>query len=478
MDSNKHAAWILIVIVAVYLIIGTAYAAVTPAWQAPDEPAHYNYIRQLASGTWPVINAGDYDQEYLGKIVSSNFPRELTIETIQYQDYQPPLYYLLQTPVFLLFGGNLPALRIFSLLLGAGILVVVYRIGTLIFPGQPLLSLIPAAFIAFIPQHIAIMASVNNDSLSELLLAIALLGITQLVMSNKDEPKPWLLGLLLGAVFLTKVQAYIAAPLIGLAVIIKWFQKGRDTRRLVRYGLAVVIPALCIGALLWGRNMIVYGGFDIFGLNRHDLVVIGQPTTKAWIAENGLTATLNRFLLFTFQSFWGMFGWMGVPMDSRVYQALLVLSIATAIGMLFFLVSLKTHLSWNNQAIISVLLATSAFLSTSAYIWYNLTYVQHQGRYLFPALVPISLAAATSWKTLTVKRPARITSVILVLLGIGALLVFSKWLAMFFFCIAALLWICTYLPLRFQWILPASFVAFLMLISILCPFWFIVPSLS
>jgi hypothetical protein len=27
------------------------------------------------------------------------------------------------------------------------------------------------------------------------------------------------------------------------------------------------------------------------------------------------------------------------------------------------------------------------------YLYYNLTFVQHQGRYLFPALIPIALAA-------------------------------------------------------------------------------------
>jgi hypothetical protein len=29
-----------------------------------------------------------------------------------------------------------------------------------------------------------------------------------------------------------------------------------------------------------------------------------------------------------------------------------------------------------------------------AFLYYNLTFVQHQGRYLFPALVPIALAMA------------------------------------------------------------------------------------
>ena len=39
---------ILALILAFHLALGAGYAIGTPAWEAPDEPAHYNYIRHLA----------------------------------------------------------------------------------------------------------------------------------------------------------------------------------------------------------------------------------------------------------------------------------------------------------------------------------------------------------------------------------------------------------------------------------------------
>ena len=36
-------------------------------------------------------------------------------------------------------------------------------------------------------------------------------------------------------------------------------------------------------------------------------------------------------------------------------------------------------------------------LTLGGYLYYNLTFVQHQGRYLFPALIPIGLAFAIGW---------------------------------------------------------------------------------
>ena len=95
---------VLALIVLIYLLIGGLYAVKTPDWQVPDEPAHYNYVRQLATeGRLPVLEMGDYDQDYLGRLTSERFPPELSLVAVEYEDWQPPLYYLLTTPVFLAF---------------------------------------------------------------------------------------------------------------------------------------------------------------------------------------------------------------------------------------------------------------------------------------------------------------------------------------------------------------------------------------
>src|SRR5690349_7535768 len=85
-----------LVILLAYLIIGTLYALQTPRWQVPDEPAHYNYIRQLVTQhAFPVLEPGDYNQAYLSELTSTGFPPEKPIDSLEYEDHQPPLYYLL-----------------------------------------------------------------------------------------------------------------------------------------------------------------------------------------------------------------------------------------------------------------------------------------------------------------------------------------------------------------------------------------------
>ena len=170
---RKHI--LLIPIVIIYLMIGVLYIIFTPAWQAPDEPAHYNYIRQLAEGHLPVIEPGDYDQEYLVEVVFvSGFAPQYSIEPIEYEDWQPPLYYLLQTPIYVVNDGSLAAMRLLSLILGAGVIVLAYALVLKLAPQEQWLALTTAVFIAFLPQHMAMVSSANNDALAELLLAAIL----------------------------------------------------------------------------------------------------------------------------------------------------------------------------------------------------------------------------------------------------------------------------------------------------------------
>jgi predicted membrane-bound mannosyltransferase len=118
--------FLLLAVLLAYAVLAVLYAVKTPPWQVPDEPAHYNYIRQVAeSGCCPVLEAPDWDLDYLSRLTGSGFdPQYLAdLPAVQYEDHQPPLFYLLAAPVFSLSGGSLTALRLASALLGAGVIL-------------------------------------------------------------------------------------------------------------------------------------------------------------------------------------------------------------------------------------------------------------------------------------------------------------------------------------------------------------------
>lgn len=463
------------IIVIVYIVLGAMYAVGTPPWQVPDEPAHYNYVRHVATyGTLPELRPGDYPAAYLEEIKARRFSPELSIDAIRYESHQPPLYYVVAAMVHrLAVAWALPeliTLRAFSVFLGAMALLITHRLvealGSQSGGIDPVLPLGTVAFAAVLPMHVAMRAAVNNDTLSGLL--VTMIAWRLIAMSSADwTPRRAVgIGALLGLALLTKMQSYVAFALVATALV--WdLGYTRGWRPAGGWRRAIGLAAIAFGtallmALSWLlRNADLYGATDLLGLARHDQVVEGQLTTSAYIAEHGWAALGTAFLRTTFQSFWGVFGWMGVPMQPRVYQALGGLSLLAAYGVALFAwrawwqgagraspatsprpqagaisppsaapcPSSATDASPSVRAVGLVrrpashqirglvLLAMWLGGTLAGYLWWNVSYLQHQGRYLFPAIVPLGLLATVGLREVY-RRPPR---GLYIVLAVGAL---------------------------------------------------------
>jgi 4-amino-4-deoxy-L-arabinose transferase-like glycosyltransferase len=397
---------LLIAIIITYVVIGALYAIYTPIWQIPDEPAHYNYVRQLVEGQGlPVMEMGDYDQEYLDRLRGERFPPELSIDSVTYEDHQPPLYYLLATPVYVLFGGQAVPLRLLSVVFGAALLAVAFATIRTIFPARPALALVATALIAFIPQHVAMTAGVNNDTLGELILAITLWVLVVYLRGGYE--RPWPAGLVLAAALLTKGSIYTAVPLVVVGVALRWRLERRTWQWAAGQMAWILIPALLLSAPWFIRNGLTYGFSDVTGQARHGEVVQGQLTTGEFLAERGWGELLSDMALTTFNSFWGQFGWMAVPLRARFYRVLLVFTLAWAAGFAWWLFDRRRpRLTGHRRASLLLLLASS-LLSVLVFLGYNVQFLQHQGRYLFPALIPIGTAVALGLDQLAGILPKR-----------------------------------------------------------------------
>ncbi|MEJ5199440.1 MAG: glycosyltransferase family 39 protein, partial [Anaerolineae bacterium] len=413
---------LLLFIVVLYSLLGALFAVRTPAWQAPDEPAHYNYIRFVATtGGFPVLQMGDYPHAYLEEIKSRKFPAELSIEPIRYEFHQPPLYYALLAPIYRLVQGALLPMRLCSVLLGAGVVLMAYAIARRLAPRRADLSLATAAFVAFLPQHLATVAQVGNDVLAELLFAVVLyflIGWT-LRPERQGGRALFVLGSVLGLILITKTTAYIAVPLVGGVLIWHWWRARANLRRIAVDAALIVGPTALIALPWYARNLAIYGWPDFLGLIRHDQIVVGQMRTGEFLAQMGWGVYLRRAVEFTFKSFWGVFGWLGVFMDSRIYFALALFSGLAAAGAAWRALSDVSRLTLDapfRRAL--VLLSASVLLTLLTYVWYNAQFVQHQGRYLFTALIPLALAVAAGWDAAVTPRVGRFLAV-----GLGVLVV-------------------------------------------------------
>ncbi len=430
--------FVLVLLLIAYLLVGTLYAVRTPAWQAPDEPAHYNYAAQVATnGCCPVIAMGDWDAAYLDTLKAEHFAPDLLdrLATIQYEDHQPPLYYLLSGLVYRLTDGSLLALRLFSLLISAGIVACAYAITLALLPDRRALALAAALLVGFIPQNLAIMASVNNDSLAGLIVGVTLYLLIRFVHGARVPV--WTLGLAVGVGLLTKMNTLFLAGLVPLFLLLHWwFTPERRFTALLRRLALFALPALILGGLWWLRNLGVYGFPDVFGLRRHDQVVVGQLRTAELIAQVGFSEYLRRAVDTTFTSFFGQFGWMGLFMPTWAYWIVLaflgVVVSGWGIAVLFLArlaPSPSPRISGREQTTSLLpslnsgrgrgwglgwaLLALTTLLAVLQYLYYNTEFVQFQGRYLYPALIPLAIFAALgidAWRRLLARligdRPA------------------------------------------------------------------------
>lgn len=478
---------VAVAILAVFLAVGTLYAVYTPVWQAPDEPAHYNYIRSLAEGAgFPVLEPGDYDQAYLARLTSEGFPPELPVDAIQYESHQPPLYYLLATPVFLLFDGAVIPLRLFTLVLGGAGVALLIAILREFWPERPGLAWLGGGIVAFIPQLVAMMAAINNDALT---LALLWLWLWLALRYLRGATSPWVLGIVLGLLLLTKSTGYGAIVLAVLAVALRARRTGQSLRRSAREALLILGPALVLGGLWWGRNVAVYGWPDVMGLLRHDAVVTGQPRTADWIARDGLFPFLAGALRTTFRSFWGQFGWMGVVLDARIYLGLGIFSGLIVWGAAWRLATglraggLRACLEARRRDGI-LLLGASALITAALFVGYNLTFVQHQGRYLFPALPLFGVAAAAGLQHLLNRKLAVVTALcmLLALLVVGIVGLLSGdlplWSMALFAAAMIALPAAAFVPQRWRGLLVAGLLTALAGLDLWCLFGFVVPMLA
>lgn len=398
----------LIAIVVVYLLLGVAYALKVPKWNAPDEPAHYNYVRHLAEGRGlPILRLEDWNLEYQSRLISAQFPDDLPVDTIRYESWQPPLYYVVSTPVYLAtaglgLAGQVLAMRLLSVGLGALLLIVTFLCVREIFPSDRWLPLLAVSFVALVPMYGAINASITNDSLANLLTSTIVLvlvvianparhaesdakrGLGEWLVSVWWRP-PLALGVLLGLGFLTKTTVYLAVVLVAWGALWVAPRPWREHWRGIVAWLAIVYGvAMAVAGWWFVRNAVTYGNLDIIGKQWHDAVVVGQPRTGVfdWATAGHLART-------TFDSFWAQFGWMAVPADQRTFRVIGILCAIVVVGLIAFCLQVirrKVVLTGFQRGALGLLLVTLA-LVVGMLVWYNLTFIQAQGRYLFPAMV-------------------------------------------------------------------------------------------
>lgn len=114
----------------------------------------------------------------------------------------------------------------------------------------------------------------------------------------------------------------------------------------------------------------------------------GLPRVEAWSLPQARDALTTLF-----QRFWLQLGWMAVPAPQGVYLALAVVTggVVAGLGWRVLRVHQDSGLALPLSAKAMTILGLLLTLVIAQVLFYNLQFLQPQGRYLFPALTPIAI---------------------------------------------------------------------------------------
>lgn len=409
--------WGLVLLVALFSILGTIYSLVVPLFEAPDEVWHFRFVQALVE------------------------QRALPVQPVEGQDIwlresgQPPLYHVLAAllvapldtsdfPGFVRFNVAHPAItagstsrspnvfihtvheafpyqgavlaahmaRLLSVLWGAGTIVGVYLVASEVRPGRPGAAYMAAALAALNPRFIFTSGTVNNDAAAACLSTLVLWLAIRVAQRQAGGASTGALGVLLGLSLLSKVSALALLPLVALAFGWAWWRDRGARSWLLRGGIVFGLAALVAG---WWfvRNGLLYG--DPLGWS-------------AWLSGAGVQriglAELGRQLGRVGSSFWSPYDGL---FPRPVLWALALLLALAAAGWARGAVrpaALRRLLDGERGEVGLLLAGAWLILLFASLVRYMIVTPADQGRLLFPGIAAACLLLIVGWELVVPRR--------------------------------------------------------------------------
>ena len=398
---------------AAFFFKGVFWVAITPVFQAPDEPNHFAYTQFLAeTGKFAVgkqdlilsrevVKAANFlnldlkgqhpiwKPDFSGTSFGKNEAEIEKIPTDDRKDFftwigggrHPPFYYLISGIFYrsAAFGSLIDRvffIRFFSVLLGTASVLLTFLLARELFGKNYLLAITTSVIVAFHPTFNVSSSTITPDILAIFLTGVFSLFGVKILKETKVDFKNiffFFTALILG--ILTRFTNFALIP-VSVIPLLK--------RKIL------LLVLLLIGAtgifLVFLRSPGMLGEFGQF---------FGKPSNLAPISFfNFVTNSFSHYYSEVFSWYWAVFGWLEASLPLTVYRVLRVLTILSILGLLIHLVSWLRKPSFNkNSAIWFFLIAVIGVTAAGVIIFDWQTFVRTgvgfgiQGRHF---LMPIS----------------------------------------------------------------------------------------
>lgn len=416
--------FLLVVLVILKQLV---WMVLIPAWQFPDEQAHFAQVQNFAerksykpffgpNTSWEIYkseqllgtirdgfgnNRFTYHPEYKLPYATGkngiyeneikNYPKSYRSEYAIYEaTVYPPLYYLLLTPFYNLGAKSDVFTRVFLVRLGnlpifLSTIYFVYLIGKRLFKDHWLIYSF-VVFVGFHPMFSFVGAGTSSDNLFSLIFTISIyVSILTLQKAWRGRYLLWMMCLLILGIY-TKPQGRLIGSIFLWPLFLSLGKKDQPSKKFI---LAAV------GAFL----TIVFGNM-IFNILSGRQMLPDIPIWNTFIANNTLSIkthflwTLNHTYREVVPWYWGVFRWLSLTYPRPVHRILNWMVVFSVLGLVIYL--------WKNyrRKRLSTEYSNLMFLIYSAGIYFlGITAYDYiffrthgfsfgvQGRYFFPTIV-------------------------------------------------------------------------------------------
>jgi len=276
----------------------------------------------------------------------------------------PPIGYLVQVPVYLLFYDQdiltrVFALRIFSVLIFAAAAIVAYKTISLLFDDR-LMRVGSLMFIVFNPMFMNTVNRVSNESVTILLFSIFLFLLVFYLKGKTNTLHVVLIGFILGLGILTKPTIMPAVLLVPTFIFLKYIQNNPNKLRIN------LLHSLKNLGIIFGITISMgsWWYFEKFAAGNPTGHIDFRPLTFDQFFQGLFLIPWDRFTDLFFRTFWGFFGMNLFVLPDLYYQTILII-LGISIAGLGYGIALKIKhrgrkiiRDWRYQSIFALGLST------------------------------------------------------------------------------------------------------------------------
>jgi len=347
------------------------WSIVTPAFEVPDEPDHFAYVKQLAeTGRLPTSSSEVPAIEEIAALVDLGYyrvrqqPEYRTIATRAEQAQlevdlaayarsgrpgspaagvaasQPPLYYALEAVPYLLAPGGAPVLdrlrlmRLLSALMAGLTAMFVFMFVREALPGAPWAWTVGALAVALVPLLGFMSGAVSPDSLLFAVSAAIFYALARAFRRGLSARAAATIGALMAVGFLTKLNFLGLAPGVTIGLVVLTLRAvpavGRSAYRWLAQALAIAFGPVAVYVLINALSNHAPLGLVSAGLGTVHGSLLAELDYIWQFYLPRLPGTTDYFQgLFTTRQLWfdgyvGLYGWLDTTFPGWVYDIALI----------------------------------------------------------------------------------------------------------------------------------------------------------